>query len=194
MDTHTSEIAQLTNDVGNLMASKVGVAQGIENAGKALVVGTDGNVIPGDVSGGEVWEEVDLVNFPSDWKLGDRFKCTFKVGISRGGASSWTSAPFNTELGTDFYESELIELVLQGRDTTIDPNTSTIIRLHTSTNYITVVSIYSSGSVDSFNNGSIGMNIYGASFNGAGLTFASMVINNSNRANVIGRMYRLKKS
>ena len=32
---------------------KVNIAQGAENAGKALIVGSDGNVVPGDVDGGK---------------------------------------------------------------------------------------------------------------------------------------------
>ena len=82
VDTHTSEIAQLTVDVGNLTTSKVNVAQGTENAGKALVVGGDGNVTLGSAGGaGEVWEEVDLNNWPTDWVDGDRVKVVIKQAI-----------------------------------------------------------------------------------------------------------------
>lgn len=50
METHTTEITQLTDDVGDLMTSKVDVSQGVDNAGKALVVGSNGNVTTGNVS------------------------------------------------------------------------------------------------------------------------------------------------
>lgn len=73
VDTHTSEIAQLTNDVGNLTTSKVNVAQGIENAGKALVVGVDGNVTTGSVSGGlntyQINDTTEFLNF--NFEVGD---------------------------------------------------------------------------------------------------------------------------
>ena len=46
-----------------------------------MVVGANGNVAPGEISGGEVWEEVDLTNFPTDWVVGDRFKIIFSVGV-----------------------------------------------------------------------------------------------------------------
>ena len=59
---------------------KISIAQGAANAGKALIVGSDGNVTPGDVSGGEVWEEINYSNPPTDWANGDRFKIT--VGIT----------------------------------------------------------------------------------------------------------------
>ena len=88
VDTHTSEIAQLTNDVGNLTTSKVDVTQGIENAGKALVVGEDGNVTVGEVSGGEVWEEVDLNNFPADWTNEDTIRLQTRITCSSSGTIS----------------------------------------------------------------------------------------------------------
>ena len=65
-------VAQQTTDINGLKSSKVSVAQGTANAGKALVVGADGNVSPGEISGGEVWEELDLNNFPRDWVVGDQ--------------------------------------------------------------------------------------------------------------------------
>ena len=48
-----NDISGLMTDVTNLGTSKVNVSQGVGNAGKALFVGTDGNVTPGEVSGGK---------------------------------------------------------------------------------------------------------------------------------------------
>ncbi len=59
---------------------KVSIAQGAANAGKALIVGPDGNVTPGDVAGGEVWEEINYSNPPTDWANGEKFK--IMVGIT----------------------------------------------------------------------------------------------------------------
>ena len=85
----TTDISGLMTDVTNIqnkdtqqdtaIAGKVAIDQGVANAGKALVVGEDGNVAPGNVSGGEVWEEIDFNNFPTDWVLGDRIKVSFKA-------------------------------------------------------------------------------------------------------------------
>ena len=58
---------------------KISIAQGVANAGKALIVGSDGNVTPGDVSGGEVWELVDINNWPTDWVAGDEIRFTTKI-------------------------------------------------------------------------------------------------------------------
>ena len=77
--TAQNNISGLMTDVTNLGTSKVNVSQGVGNAGKALVVGSDGNVIPGDVSGGEVWEEINLNNWPTNWKEGDRLKVSTKL-------------------------------------------------------------------------------------------------------------------
>ena len=81
----TTDISGLMTDVTNLGTSKVNVAQGTGNAGKALIVGSDGNVIPGDVSGGEVWEEVNLSNYPRDWVEGDRIKVLALGGCNYAG-------------------------------------------------------------------------------------------------------------
>ena len=40
------------NEINSELDGKVDVAQGAENAGKALVIGSDGNVAPGEISGG----------------------------------------------------------------------------------------------------------------------------------------------
>ena len=80
--TAQNDISGLMTDVTNLGTSKVNVAQGTENAGKALVVGKDGNVTVGSAGGaGEIWEEVDLNNWPTDWVDGDRVKVVIKQAI-----------------------------------------------------------------------------------------------------------------
>ena len=76
----TTDISGLMTDVTNIktkntqqdtaIAGKIAIDQGVANAGKALVVGSDGNVAPGKVSGGEDWEEVDLHNWPRNWENG----------------------------------------------------------------------------------------------------------------------------
>ena len=74
-----TKISGIMTDISGLESSKVSVAQGAANAGKALVIGADGNVAPGDVSGGEVWEEIDYSNPPTDWANGDRIKMMFDL-------------------------------------------------------------------------------------------------------------------
>ena len=70
------------------IAGKVAIAQGSANAGKALVVGTDGNVAPGEVSGGEVWEEINVSNFPNNFVDGDELKIMTKLFVLNGSIES----------------------------------------------------------------------------------------------------------
>ena len=78
----TTDITGLMTDVTNLGTSKVNVAQGTGNAGKALIVGADGNVSPGEISGGEVWEELDLSNFPRNWVNGEQVRIATRLYVS----------------------------------------------------------------------------------------------------------------
>ena len=80
---------------------KVPIAQGAANAGKALIVGSDGNVAPGEVSGGEVWEEVDLTNFPTDWVKGDQIRLITKLSCKDNGT-----------IGTNDYWSPVIHFYI----------------------------------------------------------------------------------
>lgn len=62
------------------ISGKVDKAQGANNAGKVLGIGSDGNVTPVAVSsGGEEWEEVNLSSFPTDWATDDRIKVAFRT-------------------------------------------------------------------------------------------------------------------
>ena len=86
--THDTEINGIMSDISAIetkntqqdtaINGKISIAQGSANAGKALVIGSDGNVTPGEISSGGVWEEVDLRNPPTDWIIGD----VIKIAIS----------------------------------------------------------------------------------------------------------------
>ena len=91
---NTSAIAANTSAI----AGKVAINQGTGNAGKVLGINASGNVEPTDVSssgGGEVWEEIDISNFPRDWVDGDRIRITTQYCPSIPQANlptSWNSA------------------------------------------------------------------------------------------------------
>ena len=73
-------VAQQTADINGLKSSKVSVAQGANNAGKVLGINASGNVEPTEISsGGDVWEEVDRNNWPTDWVEGERIKINLSV-------------------------------------------------------------------------------------------------------------------
>ena len=119
----TTDISGLRADVTNIqnkntaqdsaIAGKVAIAQGAANAGKALIVGSDGNVTPGEISGGEVWEKVDLSNFPKNWVAGDRVKIIFKQHINQSSVGEWKTASItmgtnqNNTSGGAIFEFEL---------------------------------------------------------------------------------------
>ena len=100
--TAEGQIVAAQNDISNLdglVAGKVDIMQGTANAGKALIVGADGNVSPGDVSGGEVWEEIDYTNPPTDWAEGDKFKILINLSCKSS----------DTTKATQFYTRPIIE-------------------------------------------------------------------------------------
>ena len=66
-----ADISGLMTDVTNLGTSKVNVAQGTENAGKALVVGVDGNVSVGRISGLTKYTLTPDNFFTFGYKVGD---------------------------------------------------------------------------------------------------------------------------
>ena len=86
-------VAQQTTDINGLKSSKVSVAQGAANVGKALVVGTDGNVAPGEISAGGI-EKIDLDNWPTDWQVGDSILITLKCYPTTT-STSWTDSSTN---------------------------------------------------------------------------------------------------
>lgn len=75
-----------TNDIPDI-SGKVNIAQGTVNAGKVLGINASGNVEPTKISsGGEVWEEVDLNNFPTNWVKGDQIRLITKLSCNDKGA------------------------------------------------------------------------------------------------------------
>ena len=73
--TVPTEVSAFTNDAGYLtehqdISGKVDVAQGVENAGKVLKVGADGNIELGEVeSGGEVAQVADVYGIRGDYAI-----------------------------------------------------------------------------------------------------------------------------
>ena len=86
------------SDLDGLVAGKVDIMQGSANAGKALIVGTDGNVSPGDVSGGEVWEELNLNDQNINWSNYNKIRIQFFAMTVTCTATSWTASISGTKL------------------------------------------------------------------------------------------------
>ena len=197
----TTDISGLMTSVTNLqnkdaqqdtaIAGKVAIAQGAANAGKALVVGSDGNVTPGKISGGEVWEEINMSNFPTDWVNGDRIKLmlvkSYEVSTH---PSSWTSPPLSSPTINEYsFPSMIIETTLY-----TDSNYYNLIKLQGNSNamYATYLTI---GSVKNFNgNTHVVATLSMEAFNGAGRTSIKYTTISSADNNLsLIRLWRLKK-
>ena len=179
--------------INGLQTSKVNVAQGAANAGKALIVGSDGNVTPGDVSGGEVWEEVDLNNFPRDWVTGDRIKVLFK--LSPAGwpktPTSWTSSSNLSTPSIYITCGEILEFIIPDN---IANRTVPVSIYHSSNTYITITSILNITTADDWN--TLNKNKFLASvssFNGAGNVDSNININDSALSTYVSKLWRLKR-
>ena len=201
------DISGLMTDVTNLqnknsqqdtvIAGKVAINQGTGNAGKALIVGSNGNVTPGEISGGEVWEEVDLNNFPNNWVDGDRIKIQFYPikGELSSYPTNWTTAPS----GTFTFKSEINdrtdvkEYELKG-DTTY--YNAPIISDISNKKYNRILSLAYINTISEWNKPnsslpliSLNYNVY----NGGGCVLGFPSVTKSNISTRIYKMWRLKK-
>lgn len=162
------------NDIPDI-SGKVDKAQGANNAGKVLGIGSDGNVTPVAVSsGGEVWEELNLSNIPTNWADGDRFKICLKA---------YYDGSTDTVKTVNYPTSPVLEFIVPNYnyDNRFIYSTSAM-----STNGISVSMIRQVFKSTLFNNGSY-MSI------GGELASGSVEINSSNIATYVYKMWRLKK-
>lgn len=173
------------------ISGKVDKAQGSGNAGKVLGINASGNVEPMAVSGGDVWEEINMSNFPTDWANGDRIKLMLVKSYEvKTHPSSWTSAPLSSPTIQEFTcPSMVIETTLH-----TDSNYYNLIKIQGNSNamYTTVLTI---GSVNNFNDSShIVANLSMEAFNGAGRTTIkyTTISSSSNNLSLV-RLWRLKK-
>lgn len=182
---------QQDSAISGLESSKVSVSQGAANAGKALVVGTDGNVAPGEISGGEEWEEIDINNIPTDWTSGERVRISFKLSVSISGSpSSWSNSPSNISVKygsnnkSPVYEFEL-------NDSNLTLNMPYSINYYGS-RYIALTNIIGMNNVSNFNTGDF-FSVNTIVFNGAGVNIYNSIITSSNASSYINKMWRIKK-
>ena len=187
----TTDISGLKTDVTNLknkntqqdqsiaantsaIAGKVAISQGTGNAGKALVVGSDGNVAPGEISTGEVWEEVDLNNWPRNWVEGDRIRILPGGGCNASG-SLYTTSTF----------SVIFETYLTAEKTS---NTKIIMDIDYNSSHVLLVrplSYFNSSSTD------VGIGFGYVKIGSAGEK--TVYLTNSNISTYVKKIWRLKQ-
>ena len=176
--TAQNDISGLMTDVTNLGTSKVNISQGTSNAGKALIVGSDGNLTPGDVAGGEVWEEVDLNNWPKNWKLGDRIKVQFKINPNSTSESDLTVN--NSTISNSIMELEFF---------TADNTSGTNVWISIAEDYYHRILLEYLGSINDINrNGTIFEIVI---YYNSGTQIVD--INSSNISNFVRKLWRLKQ-
>ena len=188
-------VAQQTTDINGLKSSKVSIAQGSANAGKALVVGSDGNVAPGVISGGEVWEEVDLSNFPTNWTNGDRIKIQFNASLAlqTNSINSWTTAPTTSNLVYKIPSNIINRITVEAMITDSGVAGSTVLEVVSASKFFAFLSVKFNKTTSSINSGDI-CKLSAMILNGGGtLENPTINITSANASTYIHKMWRLKK-
>ena len=181
------------NDIPDI-SGKVNIAQGTENAGKVLGIGVDGNVTPVEgSSGGEVWEEVNLSNLPTDWVAGDKIKFIFKGVVTYDGSSNWTTALSSSNItlsGNDAYTSNIMEFLVTTNGSTFYLPIRFLTGSEGRIGFIVLTGI---SSVSRMNAGVLFNFQYGF-FNGASLVASSNNIEKGNITSFASKMWRCRAS
>ena len=151
---------------------------GSEVVDSGFVATVDASGKPKNFSaGGEVWEEVDLSNFPTNWVAGDRIKVQFKI------MPNWTGSDV-TLLKGDYFASAVYEFLEgTGPDTVIK-----YIRANARTSIIQVSKVFK---YSEMNNGYLFEIGYGSVL-GTDYKFYTTTIG-TDSLNMIYKMWRLKK-
>ena len=185
--------SRVTAAEGQIVAvqnDKINVAQGVENAGKVLGINASGNVEPTEVSsGGEVWEPINLSNIPTDWTENDRVKIQFyKIDDAGTTPSSWTSPITKPSVVTTGTPSNTIyEFSLKSSSPGY-----IITGISTRTEYVALFQVMCK-SYSEFNSGNAFVIYSITTFNATGKQFGSYIVNKSEAAARIYKMWRLKQ-
>ena len=207
LDTIDGEITGINANITNLtnknteqdtaINGKVAIAQGTENAGKVLGIGADGNVTPvdagGSSGGGEVWEEVDLNNWPTDWVNGDRVRINSNYRYVMNNPSSWGNVPTkgNYESNNDY----VTEFELEIMEKTYNPYK--VITMGTNSNYVSLTMVQNVANPTILNRASpndIIVQINTVAWNGGGRINHTTNIDQSNKTTTIRKMWRCRAS
>ena len=195
LTTAEGQIVTTQSDITNLdglIAGKVDIMQGTANAGKALIVGSNGNVTPGEISSGEIWEEVDLNNWPTDWTDGERFRIMPKVYAkvsSTGSEETVTINSVTVDTHNSVYNSTLEFILPSTKGGTHSP-----FGFNIDFNYIAYC-YFILDTASNMNNPSVTtkFTVYAYCYGRNNGKFGSLDITADNAATYIKKMWRLKK-
>lgn len=175
------------SDLDRLVAGKVNIMQGTANAGKALIVGTDGNVSTGNA--GDTWKEIDLNNWPTDWIVGDKIKFVSKISFNVT-ASNWTTKPSSVTISniTSYRNTFEIEVSDGDRAVFMPPYFN-----DSYPNWIVTYILWIQPA-STLNSGGTIFNVSSRAFNAAGCESGFDSITPSNISTYIYKAYRLRSS
>lgn len=174
--------------INGLQTSKVNVAQGAANAGKALVIGSDGNVAPGKVS--SEWEEVDISNWPTDWAVGDRIKITTKFNFYAN-ASNWTTKPPNVNITSEHPFYNTVEAEISNSNISVGMPPSYVTGWPNSI-IVYYMDIHGINDLNTIGNNIIDIDV--RAFNGGGIVTKVINFNSTNIATRFYKIWRIKNS
>ena len=143
-------------------------------------------------AGGEVWEEVTLSNFPTDWVAGDRIKVKFTITPNTS-ATNWTSnisISAGSGNGAHFIEIEIND---ETQIVDIPYKIGFITGQNKAVSLTSIRYVYPSSNFNAESASSELFRINYCGFNGANCYGDSLSITKTNITNYIGKMYRLKK-
>ena len=191
----TSGYAVIVNNVPNDENTPIRIISQIDTNGSPIGL-TTGYVAMLDstgkpknfASGGEVWEELDLNNMPTDWVETDRVKVEFACGVeSTELPNSWSSAPINTTVGTG-YASSIKEFELKS----VSKDSNTILHFDLSSKCVRI--LYVECRAYNYWNSHNYFNLCPYMFNGNGcLRGTNAAINSATLKSYINKIWRLKK-
>ena len=145
------------------------------------------------VGGGEVWEEVDLSNFPTDWKAYDRIKIQFAITCTISASSYTSTATCSLGANNTLEYGGIYEFLIP--DTNIVFATPyTCIVASTPSNGVALAYVYIIYPYNIWNTKDAIMVVEGAGFNGSYIAVGSDIsIDRSNISTYVRKMWRLKK-
>ena len=172
-----------TSDIPDI-SGKVDKAQGTANAGKVLGINASGNVEPIEISsGGEVWEEVDLSNFPTNWLEGERIKIQMSCYLDST-VTSWSSIATNLSIKNTTTYSPILEI-------RVDYYNESLFKASFGTKSVALMNIKDIRAA--YLNSSNLFKIKCAEFNGGGCATLDFQVTRANIKDYVKRIWRLKK-
>lgn len=137
-------------------------------------------------SSGDGWETLDLANLPTNFKVGDRIRVSFKAYNASSNVSDWNTTPPEPTIEPST-NSISPEIEFECSDSLRSPYIP--LSIVTSNNYIKTLTLYNFTTVDSMNNGHL-FTLSACNFNGGGKQWMTYRLDTSER--ITNLIYSMK--